>query len=276
MKRTMPNLFFATLGQRPEAITIAYDRLCERYIYDRIIILTTDRRESGIADAATTLERICRRDYPNVSLMWRDLTYGDDASLMDIFDASSAMAYYRAVYAALAEMKQERYTLHMLISGGRKAMSVYATLAAGLVFGTGDYLWTVLSAPSILKQGVFHIPAQHRDQVQVVELPLLPARIIPGTMPATNLNLDLIVRQRAQTRDNFLTLLTESERNIAEILTQDRYVTNKRIADALHVSRRTVETHLLHIYSKLASFVDFGDQIQNKRQALIDFLREGL
>jgi hypothetical protein len=30
------------------------------------------------------------------------------------------------------------------------------------------------------------------------------------------------------------------------------------------------------MYTKLASFVDFGDQIQNKRQALIDFLREGL
>ncbi|MBN8638409.1 MAG: hypothetical protein J0M07_24060 [Anaerolineae bacterium] len=272
----MPNLFFATLGQRPEAITIAYDRLCERYTFEQMIILATDRRESGIADAAAALERVCRRDYPDLPLLWRDLTFDDDLPLLDIHDASSALAYYRAVYGALAEWKQERYTLHMLISGGRKAMSVYATLAAGLVFGTSDHLWTVLSAPPVLKPGMFHIPAHMRDQVQVVELPLLTARVIPGSVPAAQLDFDLVMRQRTQARDKFLTLLTDSERAIAQILAQDRYVLNQQVADTLHVSRRTVESHLLNMYTKLASFVDFGDQIQNKRQALIDFLREGL
>jgi DNA-binding CsgD family transcriptional regulator len=84
------------------------------------------------------------------------------------------------------------------------------------------------------------------------------------------------MHQQAQTRDNFLPLLTQRKRTIAEVLAQNRYVSSQRIAEVLNVSRRTIETHLLNIYSKLASFVDFGDQIQNKRQALIDFLRENL
>jgi len=63
----MPNLFVATLGQRLEIITIVYNRLCEHYRFERSIILTTVRSTSGIVCAAA-LDRICRRDYPDVPL----------------------------------------------------------------------------------------------------------------------------------------------------------------------------------------------------------------
>lgn len=272
----MSNLFFATLGQRPEAITTAYDRLCERYIFDQMIVLTTDRRESGIADAAATLDQVCQRDYPKLRFRWHDLTDQAGAPLIDILDSGSAMNYYRAVYSALATWKQDRFTIHFLISGGRKAMSVYATLAAALVFGAEDRLWTVLSSDAVLKLGGFHPPPGLRDQIQVVELPLLPARVIPGSLDVAALEMTTLTQQREQTREHFLALLTKNERVVAELLNQQRYASNQQLGAMLHKSHRTVETQLQAIYTKLASYVDFGDQIQDKRQALIAFLREDL
>ena len=272
----MTNLFFATLGQRPEAITSAYDRLCERYTFERLIVLTTDRRASGIASAAAVLEGVCRRDYPTLPVTWHELRYENGAPLMDILDAASAMAYFRGVYSILAEYKRDHYTLHFLISGGRKAMSLYASFAAGLVFGGQVRLWAVLSSDEMVKRGGFHSPPGMRDQVQVVELPLLPARILPGSLNADGLNMESLTQQRAKAQENFLHLLTPSERETAQLLAQHRYASNQQLAEMRHVSRRTVESQLLTIYPKLASYVDFGDQIQDKRQALIDFLREGL
>ncbi len=270
----MPNLFLATLGQRPEAITTAYDRLCERYRFDKIIVLTTDRKASGIADAAAALDQVCRRDYPDVPLIWHTLSDGD-TPLIDITDSETAWAYFRAIFAALTPWKQDRYTLHFLISGGRKAMSLYAALAAALVFGGDDRLWTVLSPPSILERGDFHPLPGLRDQVQVVELPLMPARMIPGSVEADALNLDAVIAERGKVRKDFLALLTKREREVVEALVKHPHTRNERLADMLHKSPRTVESQLASAYSKLASYVDFGDLIADKRQALIDFLRDG-
>ena len=44
-------------------------------------------------------------------------------------------------------------------------------------------------------------------------------------------------------------LLTASERRVAELAAEGR--TNPEIAQALYVTRKTVETHLGHVYRKL-------------------------
>lgn len=44
----MGTVFLATLGQCPEAITLALDRLHERYQYADVILLHTDPQASGM------------------------------------------------------------------------------------------------------------------------------------------------------------------------------------------------------------------------------------
>jgi DNA-binding CsgD family transcriptional regulator len=56
--------------------------------------------------------------------------------------------------------------------------------------------------------------------------------------------------------------LTASERRVAELAAEG--MSNPQIAQALFVSRRTIETHLGHVYGKLdiASREQLADQLQ--------------
>ncbi|NOG51815.1 MAG: hypothetical protein HND48_22070 [Chloroflexi bacterium] len=82
---------------------------------------------------------------------------------------SSADAYYSAILQTLGEYADPAGHCHLLVAGGRKAMSIYAMLAASLLFRSGDRVWTLLSDEELTsRRGVFHIaPAeQHRVQAR--------------------------------------------------------------------------------------------------------------
>ncbi|MGQ9908250.1 MAG: CRISPR-associated ring nuclease [Candidatus Flexifilum sp.] len=265
----MPPIYIATLGVRPEAITVAFDLLNAQYYYERIIILHTDPVRSGIADAYERLKDVLKADYPGIPAEFHEIRYPDGAPLLDIVDQPSAEAYYRAVLAVLHTFRQQLRAQHLMIAGGRKAMSTYATLAAAVLFEPPhDRVWTVLSPDSMLAQpGQFHIPPGLRDQVQLVELPLRSARIAPSTP------LETLLSPPQSRRDAFLSKLTRAERDVVELLRRNPYETNARLAEIANKSERTIENQLRVIYDKLMSFLEFGETIHDKRQVLLDVVR---
>jgi hypothetical protein len=214
---------------------------------------------------------VCERDYPNLQRHFHELTYDDGSPLLDIEDQRSAEAYYYGMLRVLYEYKREGWLLHLMIAGGRKAMSIYATLAASALFEPPhDRVWTVLSPESMLaKPRQFHIPAGLRNQVQVVELPLRPARIAPGTA------VEVLLERPSSRLDAFIAKLTPAEREVAELLRRNPYASNEQLGKIVHKSGRTVENQLASIYDKLIGFLDFGETISDKRQALLDILRGG-
>ncbi|MBE2183847.1 MAG: hypothetical protein IAE89_10515 [Anaerolineae bacterium] len=265
----MPTLYVATLGQRPEAITVAFDRLNEQYRYDGMAVLHTEPTISGIAQSFNDLHAVCDRDYSSLHRRFHEITGPGGAPLMDIEDQRSAEAYYHGVLRVLHEYKHDGWRLHLMIAGGRKAMSIYAMLAAGIVFDPPhDRVWTVLSPESMLaKAGQFHVPAGMRQQVQLVELPLRPVRVAPGT------TVEALLERPNSRRDIFLAKLTPAEREVAELLRSNPYASNEELGTIGNKSGRTVENQLAAIYNKLIGFFDFGENINNKRQALLDILR---
>lgn len=269
-------VLLATLGQRPEAITMALDALQPRIAIQTLVILHTEPQLSGIAPALEALRTVLATDYPELMVDWCELICRDGAPLLDIHDQRTAEDYYHAIYAELLRYKQQRDTLHLLVAGGRKAMSIYATLAAGLLFTERDRVWTVLSPPRLIQQpGVFHAPDGLREQVQLVQLPLLPSRLLLGSVPDDVVrDPNALVNDRQSRRVQFLQKLTTQERLLAETIAQHRYDSNQELADLLHKGKRTVEAQLRSIYDKLSSFLDYGEQISNKRQALLDLLLE--
>jgi DNA-binding CsgD family transcriptional regulator len=170
--------------------------------------------------------------------------------------------------------KEQRKSLHLLVAGGRKAMSIYATLAASLLFTQQDKVWTILS-PEVLTQhkGIFHAPAQFRNQIQMVQLPIMTTRILPGSIPSYLLENPENLSGRSR-RVMFIDKLTLQERRLAETVLMNPYVDNQELANLLGKSKRTVETQFRSIYNKLKIFLDFGEEISNKRQALLDILSE--
>ncbi len=267
-------IYAATLGQRPEAITIALDLLRECYAFDRVVILHTEPQLSGIATALEDLRAVLAADYADLPIAYQQLMYPDGGPLLDIANQAAATAYYHAIYAELLAFKQERATVHLMVAGGRKAMSIYAVLAAGLIFDPHDRVWTVLSSKALLERpGTYHVPPHLAEQAQVVQLPVPPARLLHGSVPRQLLeHPEAMLAQRCDRRAAFLNRLSLQEHALAETLMQHPYDSTQRLADRMHKSRRTLDAQFQSIYNKMVSFLDFGDAITNKRQALLDIL----
>jgi hypothetical protein len=266
----MTNVYLATLGQRPEAITVALDLLSERYTFTEAVILHTEPQVSGIAGAYRDLQAVFAQDYPDLSTRWYELTGIDGSPLMDIESQATANHYYQAVLDVLLEYKRQGYALQLMIAGGRKAMSIYATLAAGVLFGRQDRVWTVLSPPAMLNTPrQFHVPAGLRHEIQLVQLPLLPARLVGGHLPD---DVDTYLQRRRDLRTDFFLRLTLAEQEVAEVFTQHPYHFNEDLAEVLGKSKRTIDNQFASIYQKLALFLDAWEDIGDKRAALRDLL----
>ncbi len=270
----MPHVFLATLGQRPEAITVALDLLRDRYDLDSAVILHTEPNVSGITKALNDLRRVLKRDYPALPVRYHELRTRTGAGLLDITDADSAMSYFEGIYAVLLDRRRQGVTLHLLVAGGRKAMSIYAALAAALVFSPYDHLWTVLSPSALVdKVGQFHIPPGQRDDVHLVQMPLLNARLPVGMMSAAKLDHpEAIIERLSNRRMDFLTRLTEGQRRVAEAFEQNPDATARELGRILDLGEKTIETHFGAIYHVMAGYLAFGEEIRHKRQALLDLL----
>ncbi len=264
-------VFLATLGQRPEAITMALDALLPRYNFDEVVILHTDAQRSGIAEAYAELMHVFKRDYGRLRVRGAILCYADGQPLIDIGEQHSAEAYYHALLEILRQYRVQYIPVHLLIAGGRKAMSIYAALAAGLLFGEHDRLWTIHAPPELMQMGLFHAPIGTQDRVQMIQLPINPSRFLPGVLAGEDIP-HLLERLRTSPRQIFLQALTDEENRLAETLRQHPYAGNNELGSILGKSPKTIENQLRTIYSKLFTHFDLNVEDKRKRQALLDVL----
>lgn len=264
-------VFLATLGQRPEAITMALDALLPRYDYNEAVILHTDAECSGIAEAYAELMQVLKRDYSRLRVRGAILGYADGQPLIDISDQHGAEAYYHALLEILRQYRVQYVPVHLLIAGGRKAMSIYAALAAGLLFSEHDRLWTIHTPTELMQIGLFHAPPGMQDRVQMIQLPVNPSRLLPGVLAGEDVP-RLLERLRTSPRQIFLQALTDEESRLAETLRQHPYAGNDELGSILGKSSKTIENQLRTIYSKLFTYFDLNVEDKRKRQALLDVL----
>lgn len=271
----MPLVFLATLGTRPTAITIALDKLREQYTYHAAGILFT----GGIEEARAQLAVVLDVDYPGLPVRWHELALEDGRPMLDIEDGPGASAYWRGVYAVLRDHAAAGDTVHLMIAGGRKAMSVFAAMAASLTFGPQDRLFTLLSPNALVERtDAFRIPPGLRDQVHVVALPVLPLRLLPGDV-ARLLPDDpqVLIEARRNPASALRQAMTPEERRLADLVCEHPYADAKVLAAMLGKSKRTVERQLQDIYGRMMGLFDFPGPVQpqHKRKLLVDVLREG-
>lgn len=274
----MAYVFIATLGQRPEAITIALDVLTQRegYQYSEICIVYTEPRPApvGIKDALETLRREIPAAYSEINTEWHELRRQDGHALHDITDATSGWDYLHGMVQLLLNYRKRGDWIHLLIAGGRKAMSVYATIAATLTFGNHDMAFTVLSPPEITNnRGEFHIEKQALSRIQLVSFPVKQLKSSAEALPDDAAEIIKSLKER-DLRKDFLVRLTDKEREIAEILIDNPRATNPEIAAALYKSPKTIENQLGEIYKKMDAYLDYKleTSTQKRRELLIDLL----
>lgn len=270
----MPHLYLATIGQRPQAVTVAFDVLRERYTYARIGLLHTDPERSGIAVPLRDLQAEIARAYPELPVDSHEIYDLGGNPLLDIEDDSSAEAYFYGVLDALLAYKQQEYTIHLMVAGGRKAMSVYAVYAASLLLDEYDRVWTVLTPKEIMATNAYHVPVADRGRVQVAALPFLPSRFAPTTLETLTRE-DIIehLRRRLNRKEMLLSRLTPAQHRVANALAAHEDYTDQQIADMLVLSIKTVQNHLQIIYDTVRTVFDFGDKIRDVRLALIKIMK---
>lgn len=267
----MPNLYAATLGQRPEAITVALDELRTRYSFAAAAILHTEPQYSGIAEAYSALKSVFAADYPDLPVRWHELTGVQGKPLIDITNQDTANDYFRSVFCVLRDYRDDGYTIHLLVSGGRKAMTIYATLAAAVIFGPRDRVWTALTPPELIRAGLYHLPPGSRDQVTLVDLPILPPRFRAAEVAGLDDPLGMIARRR-DPRQTLMDALTPVERQTVELLAQHPHTSIENLAAMLNKSPRTVENQLQSVYRKMIGLCEEAETATNKRHVLLDFL----
>ena len=266
----MNPIFLATLGQRPEAITIALDALQEQYKYQAFGLIHTDRHRSGISQAYRELTTVLQSDYPQLEILSFEVRDTENIAVKDIQTEEDAQNYYRYLVQLLKFYREKLIPVHLLIAGGRKAMSVYATLAASVLFGPHDRVMTVLSPPGAMIQGQFHAPEKYRRDIQVVELPLQPSRFLPGILSSHEVE-ELLTKKR-DLQQEFYESLTDKERDVVNQLHTHPYASNSQLAKQLGKKKKTIDNQLNTIYSKLAMFFNLDSESRKKRQALLDVL----
>lgn len=269
----MPDVFIATLGQRPEAITVALDLLMQRYAFAQVCIVHTQPDLSKIAQAVRDLHDVFTRDYRRLHVTWHEITCADGSPMVDIVNRTTAEDYFKGLYQVLNGYQKQGYTLHLLIAGGRKSMSAYATVAATMLFGPRDRLWTVLSPEEMIgNPGHFHIPPGLRDQVQLVDLPILPQQYTAQERALRDDPLAL-VEERRDIRRHFLESLSPELRRLADLIAQIPATTHDDYARILGKQPKTIENQMRALYEKLAQFVADLPDGTHRRTVLIQVLQ---
>lgn len=265
----MSTVYLATLGQRPEAITVALDKLMRSYSYSAVAILHTNPQDRSLSEAYQAIQRVMQAEYPQLATRYHEICLPDGRPMHDVNNQESADAYFRGVLAVLWDYRQQGYNLHLMISGGRKAMSAYAMIAASYVFRSdADRVLTVLSGESVMQQqGRFHVPPHQADEVKIVELPLHYMRVAPGA------DVQALLTQPRSHKAAFLAKLTQAERDLCEVMQTHPHASNDELAQIMSKASGTIRTQLESIYDKMEQFFE-TPLPRDKRSALRDLLRE--
>lgn len=271
----MPELLIATLGTKPQVVTLSLDILLRRGCrLDRVIVLHTDPGFEPIAGSLARLQDALAAAYGLLPVTYVELRDGD-RPLADITDETSAAAYFRGLYGVVLAHKRGGHTVHLLGAGGRKAMSMYTALTAQLLFDTDDRLWTLVSPPALVESDMLHDEA---GLAVLVRVPVPPSGLVPGLYENPRLDDPFVAvenreRETQRRRQAFVRhWLTPAEQILAHTLVAFPRETSAEIAARLGKSKRTVDTQLGSIYAKLNEFLNYEIPTRDKRRLLLDVL----
>ena len=309
MNMTRPAALVATLGTRPQVVTIALDLLLdeisnEEALEEVLVIHTASSpprpgTPPPIKDLMAESLRALRREFPGrteyLHRGQRDRPHPchfrtlqlevDGQPIDDVHSDTDARAVFTALFNAVQELKKRRYVIHLSIAGGRKSMSVYGMATAQLLFDSRDRLYHLFSSPEFETLGLMH--PRGPEDAWLVPIPVLPiSTVFPGMVtlltspdPLTVLANKLVLMDLEGRRDRqqFMRRLTDAEQRLVKalmrpIVSEGRPPTDRELARHLVVTPRTVTKRFCDIYSKLREHIDALPEERVNRTVLVYYL----
>lgn len=256
----------ATIGTEPQVVTISLDRLLAmgRRIAEVVIVYTAGLR---VEEALAVVEReFANGQYPATQL--RKVAVVSSAGPVEDFrNEEDIRALLGTMYVEVRRARQADATVHLCVSGGRKAMGIMGMVVAQLLFGPDDCVWHLVT------EG-WHPGAQRRlhlsdtDTVWLVSVPVIRWAEAATLMRAVadlrdprevmgwygRLSHEAQMKRR---RDFVHRWLSRAEREVVRLACKG--LDNASIASALRKSEQTVANQLRAVYEKLEEWLDYPE-----------------
>jgi CRISPR-associated protein Csx14 len=245
----MTPVLIATLGAEPQVVPLAARLLLRSHPLHHIIVLHTDAAYAPITDARTRLVAAfaAATDLPSLRLV--------ALPIRDVLTPAELDCFADALFTTIQAAQTAGHSVHLLLAGGRKSMSMVGMSVAHLLLGDEDAVWYLYSDPALAASARM-VPAAG-DEVALVAIPLprptlAAPRYTPAGQAATRADaLAATHRLAADQARAFLEHdLTRAEREVVALVAGD-LLTVPEIAARLHKSPKTVTNQLTTIYSKL-------------------------
>lgn len=268
----------ATLGSKAQLITLALDCLQEQGIGpEEVVVIHTWRERPETVQALTRLEEDAVHALGAPRYRFLELT-GPDGALHDVTSPQQLDIAFRSLYAEVRAAKMAEKTVHLLIAGGRRTLTVFGMAVAQMLFDDSDRLWHLASHPDLEASGRLH--AAPGEWVRLIQIPVIPwgrlslvfdilRRVEDPFSVAEELRRYKMHEHWDAARIFILSRLSPTEIDVVKLLAGEG-LSQHEIARRLCLSPRTVEQHLRSAYQKAAEHWDLEHVNQTQLVRLLN------
>lgn len=253
-----------TLGAKPQLATLALDELTAQGVAVQEVVVFHTTAARPVTQVALQALRADWRTLDKATrprLRFHELRHPQGGPLADVLSEAEVQAVFRALYAEVREGKLAGDAVHVLIAGGRRTLTVFGMAVAQLLFDADDRLWHLASHPALETRGALH--AGPEEWTRLIPIPVvtwgqaspafLTLREVDDPAEAVRLLSSARLREEWERVQTFVMgTLTPSERRVVAALVGEGVTHQHELAEHLHLSRRTVESHLRNAYRKAA------------------------
>lgn len=252
-----PTTLICTLGGQPQVVTFALDALlAEGVPVSECIVLHFADDNQRIKHSLDILSS----EFSNGRYQQRPFSFQlypigvNGQTVHDIYDEGDANTAWEAINQLIIDLKNERHTLHVCISGGRRVLGLLTMSAAMLHFGHQDVLWHMYT-PDNLRQAahegaVMHAPPE--AEFRLIRVPMMPwGSYFPALRQLarpTAAERDVLAAPRAALdyaeearKTAVLQKLTERQREVLAAFAGG--LNPQQVAEKLFITIKTVDSH---------------------------------